>query len=181
MRKFFVLVLVICFLSQSAFVGKAGAGAKLFWGIGLTVAGVTGILVGREEEEVLDKEYDFTTYGYMGVWDSIGSTWVTEWWDYQLDPDPATIVEEGIITSGYDYGTNDCVIYLTVETNHHKVYKTEKRMGTLGQMGLVATGVGVALIIDYLLEKTQFTKKTGLEIQTVAQPGYYRLALAKRI
>ena len=79
MRKLFVLGFVICFLFQIAFVQKTEAGSgKLLLGIGLTVAGVTGILLGTEEEEVLQKEYDFSTYVYMGVWDEIGSAWVTE-------------------------------------------------------------------------------------------------------
>ena len=81
---------------------------------------------------------------------------------------------------GWAYGTNDYDIYAYVETNHHKVYKTEKRMGALGKMGLVATGVGVTLIIDYLVEKTEFTKRTGLEIKKVTKPGYNELALVKR-
>jgi len=53
-------------------------------------------------------------------------------------------------------------------------------MGALGKMGLVATGVGVTLIIDYLVEKTEFTKRTGLEIKKVTKPGYNELALVKR-
>jgi len=180
MKKFFVLILVVCFLFQTGLVGKAEARGKLLLGIGLTVAGVTGILVGREEEDVLDKEYDFPTYVYMGVYDEIMGVYISELWDYQIDPDPATIVEKDQVVAGWAYGTNDYAIYMYVKNNHHKVYKTEKRINVLGQMGLVATGVGVTLIIDYLLEKTRFTEKTGLEVQTVAQPGYYKLALAKR-
>ena len=180
MKKFIVLVLMVCFLFQTAFVEKVEARAKLFWGIGLTVAGVTGILVGRKDEDVLKKEYDFPTYAYVSVWDEINGVWITEWEEYLVDPHPETVVEESIITEGWAYGTNFYDIYAITVHNHHKEYKTEKRTNTVGYMGYVATGVGVTLIIDYLLEKTQFTKRTGLEIQTIVQPGYYNLSLAKR-
>jgi len=181
MRKLFVLGFVICFLFQIAFVQKAEAGSgKLLLGIGLTVAGVTGILVGRKEVEVLKKEYEFSTYVYMGVWDEIGGVWISEYWGYVIDPDPATIVEKDKVIGAWAYGTNDYAIYLYTRYNHHKVYKTEKRTNTFGYMGYVATGVGVTLIIDYLVEKTEFTKRTGLEIKTVTKPGYNELALVKR-
>ena len=97
-----------------------------------------------------------------------------------IDPDPATIVEKDKVINAWAYGTNYYDIYVYTRYNHHKVYKTEKRMGTLGKMGLVATGVGVTLIIDYLVEKTEFTKRTGLEIRTVTKPEYCEFALARR-
>jgi len=181
MKKLFVLVFVAYFLFQTAFLERAEAGSgKLLLGIGLTAGGVIGILVGRKEVEVLDKEYDFTTYAYMAVWDDIGSAWISEVWDYEIDRNPETIVEKDKVIEGWAYGTNDYDIYMYAKYNHHKEYKTEKRTNTLGYMGYMATGVGVTLIIDYLLEKTEFTKRTGLEIKTVTKLGYCEFALAKR-
>lgn len=182
MRKLFVLGFIICFLFQIAFVQKAEAGSgKLLLGIGLTVAGVTGILVGRKEVEVLENEYDFATYAYWAVWDDVFNVWISEGWESQLDPHPETIVEKDIETEGWDYyGTNNYDIYLFTRHNHHEEYKTEKRTNTLGYMGYMATGVGVMLIIDYLVEQTEFTKRTGLEIRTVTKLGYNELALVKR-
>jgi hypothetical protein len=180
MRKLIVMVLVFSFFLQVVSVRQVEASGKLILGIVLTGAGITAIIVGNEEVDVLKNEYDFTTYGYVGVWDSVFGYWVTEWWDFQLDPHPESITEKDKITYGWAYGTNNCNIYAYMESNHHKVYETEKRITILGKMGFVATGVGVTLLVDYLVGKTAIQQRAGLEIRTVVRPEYCGLAIARR-
>jgi hypothetical protein len=67
-----------------------------------------------------------------------------------------------------------------MESNHPKVYETEKRITILGKMGFVATGVGVTLLVDYLVGKTAIQQRAGLEIRTVVRPEYCGLAIARR-
>lgn len=180
MRKLFIFMLIFCFLFQFGSIGQAEASGKLILGLVLTGAGVAGIILGNEEVNVLKREYDFATYAYMAVWDDTLNVWISEVWDYAIDPNPETIVEEDIISYGLAYGTNNYDIYLYTEHNHHKVYETEKEITILGKMGFVATGIGVTLIIDYLLSETGVKKKAGIEVQTVTRPDYSGFQLVKR-
>lgn len=197
MKRIIVLFFVVCFLFQTAFLKKAEAGTgKLLLGIGLTIAGVAGISVGKEEydiefeveKEVLDEEYDFVTYAEMGIWDDINSIWISIAVDSQNDPSPSTIVEKDKSSGGWITGTNDYDYWIYTEYNHHKVYttetitdtKTEERTTTVGYAGYMATGIGVTLIIDYLSEKAKLTERTGIEVRITQKPGYMELALAKR-
>lgn len=181
MKKFFVLVFVISFLLQISFLRRAEAGSgKLLLGIGFTAAGAIGILVGNEEVEVLENEYDFYTWSYVALWDQISGECISELYDFQIDPHPETIVEKDIEEQGMLPGTNYYNFYFSSKSNHHEEYKTEKRTNTIGYAGYTAAGIGVTLIIDHFLEKTEFTKRAGLEIRTVARPGYSGFVLTKR-
>jgi len=180
MKKTIIVILVFSLLSYSTFVKESEANGKLILGVILTGAGIVGIITGTEEYDVLSKEYDFTTAVGIAVYDPIMSTYITEWEDYAIDPDPETIVEKDKIVSGYEYGTNGYIILVAGKVNHHKVYETEKRMAILGKIGLVSTGIGVTLIVDYLLTKTGVGKKAGIEVKTVTKPNYSGLQLVKR-
>lgn len=81
------------------------------------------------------------------------------------------------------------LVHTTMKTNvmslktipyYHKVYETEKEITILRKMGFVATGIGVTLIIDYLLSETGVKKKAGIEVQTVTRPDYSGFQLVKR-
>lgn len=179
MRKFIVIILTFSILLQLGSIRPAEANGKLIAGIVLTGAGITAIIVGNEEVDVLKREYDFTTFMYTAIWDEVTSSYISEWWASWVDPDLATVVEKKSEES-WAYGTNNYDIYLYGEWNHHKVYETEKRITILGKMGFVATGVGVTLLIDYLTSKTKIQQKAGLEIKSVVKPEYCGLALTKR-
>ncbi|MBA3066360.1 hypothetical protein FP828_07710 [bacterium] len=149
----------------------------------------------RESFRLSDPAWGTTTSGgnwlsyASGIIENTGNVPVTVNMRVSFDPGDTSSVNATLSPgqqygwTAYDYSSTNIpanVSLFNISATYGSLPGSEDDYATQIKAGFALTGLGLYMVLNHYVKKTQFAKKHNLEIQTAACPGYYRLALAKR-
>ncbi len=186
--------------------GSGKSSSSLFWGVLLTTVGTYLAIDGFQSKPRVNKSFrlkeinwgkgqNSSGYWYSscsGIIDNTGNVPVTvnleiyyttgyyDTYDYEsvtVNPGESQGWKSLEYTGSYE------PINVSVEVGSVKYGKSKEEkqiFSNQAEVGIAVAGLGIYIVLNHFVQKTRFAKRTGLEIQMAARPGYYRLALDKR-